>query len=62
MRLKWTKEKQSWCVNNWMKMIFRDDAGTFSDAIQMNIKMTTGRKRVTFLSLTEYWVACHLKN
>ena len=39
MRLEWTEEKQLWCVENWMKVILRDesriyigqgdDAGTF---------------------------------
>ena len=31
MRLKWVKEKQSWCVDNWRKMIFNDGTRIWID-------------------------------
>ena len=26
MKLKWSKEKQTWCVDNWMKVIFSNES------------------------------------
>ena len=50
MKLKWNKEKQTWCVDNWMKVIFSDesricigqgkDAGTFIWCYSNETKMT----------------------
>ena len=31
MKLKWAKEKQSWLVDNWMKVIFSDESRIFID-------------------------------